>query len=198
MSLPPTFDHMTDTDIVQESRVTPNAFAVLVHRYEAKLDRYVMRLGVRRLEDRQDLLQDIFIKVYRNLNSFDTTLSFSTWLYRIAHNETVSFFRKQAARPEGHQVAVSDELFSWLPDAAQPSAERLFDTEVSGDVLREALAALEPKYRDPIILRYFEHCEYDEISDILKIPIGSVGTRIHRGKKLLKALIPDTYNLTSP
>ncbi len=189
----PTYALMTDTEIVRESLQSPNAFALLVNRYEAKLDRYVKRLGVHRHEDRQDLLQDIFLKVYRNLNSFDARLSFSSWIYRIAHNETISFYRKVAARPEGHQVNDSEELFTWLPDAALPSAERLFDAAVSSRALSQALAQLESKYRDPIILRYFEFCEYDEISDILKIPIGSVGTLIHRGKKRLAELMPQTH-----
>ncbi len=189
---------MTDRDIVAAARKTPDAFAVLVARYEAKLDRYIMRLGVRRPEDREDVLQEIFIKVYRNLNSYDADLSFSSWIYRIAHNEAITFYRKLSVRPEGHQIDDGDELFSWLLDSEVASAERLFDETVSSAVLHKALQALEPKYRDPIILRYFEYREYDEISDILKIPIGSVGTLIHRGKKRLAELIPQTHISPTP
>lgn len=183
---------LTDSEIVARARVTPDAFALLVVRYEAKLNRYIKRLGIHRPEDREDVLQEIFIKVYRNLNSYDADLSFSSWIYRIAHNEAVSFYRKLSVRPEGHQIDDGDELFAWLPATEVPSVERLFDESVSSAVLSNALAILEPKYRDPIILRYFEYCEYDEISDILKIPIGSVGTLIHRGKKRLKDLIVKT------
>lgn len=181
---------LTDADIVARTLVDTSAFALLVERYEAKLLRYVRRLGVRNIEDGEDVLQDIFIKVYKNLNGFDTSLSFSSWIYRIAHNEAISFYRKQSVRPEGHQISDSEDVLMWLPEHDTVSADQLFDREVNVVAVRSALAQLDEKYRDAIILRYFEHKEYDEISDILKIPIGSVGTLIHRGKKQLAETIP--------
>ena len=93
-------------------------------------------------------------------------------------------------RPEGHQLSDSTDVLTWLPEETTDSAERLFDVKVNALVVKKALSDLDPKYRDAIILRYFEHKEYDEISDILKIPIGSVGTLIHRGKKQLATAIP--------
>lgn len=181
---------LSDAEIVNRTLADTSAFALLVERYEAKLLRYIRRLGVRNIEDSEDVLQEIFIKVYKNLNAFDNTLSFSSWIYRIAHNEAISFYRKQAVRPEGHQIADSEDVLMWLPENDTTSAERLFDTSVNAEALRAALKVLDEKYRAAIILRYFEHKEYDEISDILKIPIGSVGTLIHRGKKLLAESIP--------
>ncbi len=181
---------LSDAEIVARTLTDTSAFALLVIRYEAKLLRYVRRLGVRNVEDGEDVLQEIFIKVYKNLNAFDSSLSFSSWIYRIAHNEAISFYRKQAVRPEGHQIADGEDVLMWLPEDDTTSPERLFDTNVNAATLRSALSALDEKYRDAIILRYFEHKEYDEISDILKIPIGSVGTLIHRGKKQLAEAIP--------
>ena len=185
------FSHYSDSEVVALTLVNTSAFTELVTRYEAKLLRYVRRLGIQNSEDQEDVLQEIFIKVYKNLNGFDTTFSFSSWIYRIAHNEAISFYRKRNVRPEGHQIADSEEILSWLA-ADSHSPERIFDTAVSVTILTEALNQLEEKYRDPILLRYFEHKEYEEISDILKIPIGSVGTLIHRGKKRLQELIPVT------
>ena len=176
---------VTDAAIVARARRDTSAFALLVERYEAKLLRYIRRLGIRNVEDGEDILQEIFIKVYKNLNAFDSNLTFSSWIYRIAHNEAISFYRKQSVRPEGHQLFDSDDVLTWLPAAADTSAERLFDVSVNAAVLQKALAQIDVKYRDALILRYFEHKEYDEISDILKIPIGSVGTLLHRGKKQL-------------
>ena len=187
---------VTDAEIVARTLGDTSAFALLVERYEAKLLRYIRRLGVRNSEDGEDVLQDIFIKVYKNLNAFDSSLSFSSWIYRIAHNEAISFYRKQSVRPEGHQIADSEDVLMWLPEADTTSAERLFDTTVNAEALRAALGTLDTKYRDAIILRYFEHKEYDEISDILKIPIGSVGTLIHRGKKqLAEAISPEQVTI---
>jgi len=180
---------LTDAEIVARTLRDTSAFALLVERYEAKLLRYVRRLGVRNVEDGEDVLQEIFLKVYKNLNAFDNSLSFSSWIYRIAHNEAISFYRRKSVRPEGHQIPDSDDVLMWLPENDTTSAEQLFDTSVNASALKSALAALDNKYRDAIILRYFEYKEYDEISDILKIPIGSVGTLIHRGKKQLAEVI---------
>lgn len=181
---------LTDEALVLRTLEDRNAFAELIDRYEAKLMRYLQRLGVRTLEDRQDVLQETFIKAYRNLNGFDTSLSFSSWLYRIAHNEAVSWFRKQNVRPEGNLIADSEELMPFVADGEE-TAPVLFDQQVNATVLGEALAGLDNKYRQPLILRYFEHKNYDEISDILMIPVGSVGTLIHRGKKQLAAVIDE-------
>lgn len=177
-----------DAEIVARTLVDTSAFAVLVERYEAKLARYVRRLGIQNYDDQLDVLQDIFIKVYKNLNAFDSNLSFSSWIYRIAHNEAISFYRKKRVRPEGNLVIDSEDILPFQAHGGD-SAEALFDASLGAVAVTAALRALEQKYRDPIILRYFEYKEYDEISDILKIPIGSVGTLIHRGKKRLQELI---------
>jgi RNA polymerase sigma-70 factor, ECF subfamily len=182
---------LTDAEIVAQSLVDRSSFALIVERYEDKLMRYIRRLGIHTFEDRQDILQDIFIKVYKNLNGFDSGLSFSSWIYRIAHNETISWYRKQNVRPEGHLVTDTAELFLYIPDGGK-SAEQLLDATIDATQLKHALSLLDAKYRDPLILRFFEDKEYDEISDILKIPIGTVGTLISRGKNKLQTIL--THN----
>ena len=175
---------LPDEALVASTLKNPNDFGLLIERYENKLLRYIFRLGVRNFEDQQDVLQDIFIKAYRNLNSFDTTLTFSSWLYRVAHNEAISWYRKKIIRPEGHLLLDGEEVLGIIK-AKEDSPEIVFDQNVNAKVVAEALAKIEEKYREVLVLRYFEHMEYNEISDILKIPQGSVGTLIHRGKKQL-------------
>ena len=183
LSLPP-----SDAEVVKMTLRDPNQYGLLVERYETKLKRYILRLGVRVHDDQLDVLQEIFIKAYRNLNSFDTSLSFSSWIYRIAHNEAISFYRKKKVRPEGHLVADSDEVLSFISSSIKgPDVQ--FDQNLNAQQVNEALKMLDVKYRQPLILRFFEHKEYDEISDILQIPIGSVGTLIHRGKKQLATVL---------
>jgi RNA polymerase sigma-70 factor, ECF subfamily len=174
----------SDEEIVRLTLSDPNQYGLLVERYEPKLQRYITRLGVRVHDDQLDVLQEIFIKAYRNLNGFDTSLSFSSWIYRIAHNEAISFYRKKNVRPEGHLVGDGDEVLSFISSSMEGS-EVTFDKTINAKQVEAALATLDEKYREPIILRFFEHKEYDEISDILQIPIGSVGTLLHRGKKQL-------------
>ena len=174
----------SDQEIVAKTLVDKQFFGELVDRYEAKLTRYIARLGVRNPEDQLDVLQEIFLKVYKNLNSFDQSLQFSSWIYRISHNEAISWYRKKNVRPEGHLIADSEELLGFL-SAKEDTQDQLFDRSVNAEVVNAALLKIDSKYREVIILRFFEHKEYDEISDILKIPIGSVGTLLHRGKKQL-------------
>ncbi|MCA9359575.1 sigma-70 family RNA polymerase sigma factor [Candidatus Kaiserbacteria bacterium] len=179
LHLPP-----SDEELVKMTLQDKSHFGVLVDRYQAKLARYIARLGVRDPEDQMDVLQDIFLKTYRNLNGFDTSLHFSSWIYRIAHNEAISWYRKKNVRPEGHLIGDSEEIIGFL-SAKDESADAQFDKTVNAKEVNEALLKIDEKYREVIILRFFEHKDYDEISDILKIPVGSVGTLLHRGKKQL-------------
>lgn len=179
---------MDDIEMVQLALREQAFFAHIINRYEAKLDRYIRRLGVHDPEDRADVLQDIFIKVYRNLNSFDQSLRFSSWIYRIAHNEAISWYRKRNVRPEGHMVLEGDDVLSFL-STKEESSEVLFDKEVNAEQLALALEQIDEKYRSVIMLRYFEHKDYNEISDILQIPVGSVGTLLHRGKHALRDVL---------
>ena len=179
LPLPP-----SDEELVEKTLKNKEYFGLLVERYQAKLTRYVARLGIRDPDDQLDVLQEVFIKVYRNLNGFDTSLQFSSWIYRIAHNEAITWYRKHRVRPEGHLVADSDDVLALL-SAKEDAPDVTFDKTVNAAAVNEALLSLDEKYREVIILRFFEHKEYEEISDILKIPVGSVGTLLHRGKRQL-------------
>jgi RNA polymerase sigma-70 factor (ECF subfamily) len=164
-----------------------NAFVVLVQRYEQKLDRYIRRLGIISKQDREDVLQNIFVKTYKNIQGFDTTLSFSAWIYRIAHNEAISFFRRKKVRPEGHLVDDGEQVLLAILDEYDFTKD--IDRKINGKRIAKWVQKLDEIYQDIIILRYFEDREYKEISDILKIPEGTVGTLLYRAKKKLKTLL---------
>jgi RNA polymerase sigma-70 factor (ECF subfamily) len=178
---------------VSDEKVIPlllqdrNVFVVLVQRYEQKLDRYIRRLGIISKQDREDVLQNIFVKTYKNIQGFDTTLSFSAWIYRIAHNEAISFFRKKKVRPEGHLVDDSEQVL--LTILNEHDFIKDLDKKINGKRIAKCVQKLDEIYQDIIILRYFEDREYKEISDILKIPEGTVATLLYRAKKKLKILL---------
>ena len=185
----------SDEDLVKLTLADAEYYAVLMARYEAPLDRYIRRLGVSTQEDRQDVLQEVFIKAYRNLNGFDQALKFSSWLYRIAHNEAISWYRKKSVRPEGHLIDDGDTVLQFI-EATELHTDAEAAERLNAEVLESALAALPSKYRTILVLRYFEYKEYEEISDILQIPIGTVGTLLHRGKtRLRKALQANHVNV---
>lgn len=176
----------SDKELVSRSLVERAFFGEIVERYEARLGRYIARLGVVDPDDRDDVLQNVFIKVYKNLNNFDQSLSFSAWIYRIAHNEAISWYRRRKARPEGYLAAESDMITSLLADDGIERPDERFDREIDSKIMLRELEQLDDKYLEVLILRYFEHLEYEEISDVLQIPVGTVGTLVHRAKKQLK------------
>ena len=161
-----------------------HAYAALVRRYESVLGRYVRRLLGRYGQSTEDVLQDIFIKAYINLNDYDRSRPFAPWIYRIAHNEAVSYLRKQRA---GFQTFDGEDMLLILERIASDDnpEDNLQNSRTQGDV-RKALSQLDQRYRDVIVLRYLEEKSYDEIADILQLPPGTVATFIHRGLKQLR------------
>jgi RNA polymerase sigma-70 factor (ECF subfamily) len=181
---------MTDEELAGSSIKSEEAFLCLIKRYEQPLFRYIRRITNVMEDEAEDLLQEIFIKVYRNLNGFDTTLKFSSWVYRIAHNEIISHYRK------GRQSRLSIELDAddnevraitgLLTDTL--SAESRYLDKEKAKTVRTALEKLPSKYRNILVLRYFEELDYNEISDILEKPPGSVATLINRAKSKFKKI----------
>lgn len=173
-----------DRTLVSAALRDRNAFALIVRRFEPPLSRYVRRLLGRSGQSTEDVLQDVFIKAYVNLNDYDRSRPFSPWLYKIAYNEAMSFLRKRRTEP----YAISGDegmrmLQEILEDADAPAA---VDQSRMETWIHDALAGLDRRYRDVLVLRFLEEKSYDEISEILEIPMGTVATLINRGKKRLK------------
>lgn len=175
---------LTDEQLVAQVLQDKDKFRDLVERYQHKLMRYIFRIGGQ--EAGEDLLQEVFINAYQHLAGFDQSLSFSAWIYRIAHNVVISHFRKQKVRPEGNVHHDSEDILAKL--YGQDDIEQAADTKFDADRLQKALTELKPLYRDVLVLRYFEQFEYQEISDVLRIPMGSVAVYLHRAKKQLRSL----------
>lgn len=174
----------TDQELVRETLQDPKAYAALVERYQAALLRYILRLGCPSRDDAQDVLQEALLKAYLNLNDYDQDLKFSSWLYRIVHNETISHFRKNRIRPRTAET--EDQMLFMENSASELDLNTEADRRLLGERLERALAGIEGKYRQVLILRYMEQKSYEEISDILRLPMGSVATLISRGKQSLK------------
>ena len=174
----------SDQDLVTKTIKNKQAFAAIVPRYEAPLLRYISRLGCKDSAAAQDLLQEIFVKIFVHLNDYDHSLQFSSWIYRIAHNEIVSFFRKERSRPSVLTRAEDNYLFENIVDDAELIDQK--NLRYTAPDIGRAVGQLEQRYRDIIVLKYFEEKSYEEISDILQIPQGTVATLISRAKKKIK------------
>ena len=170
----------TDEELVQSVLLKRDFFGCLIDRYEAKIRRYIRRIMPGVGDDEDDLMQDIFIKAYVNIQSFDTGLKFSSWIYRIAHNEAVSWVRKKNVRPETVELGKDDfETFTKSIEVFSNSSEQ----KLNNDEVNRILSLLSEKYRMVLVLKFLEGKNYKEISDILTIPMGSVATLVHRAKK---------------
>lgn len=174
-------DNKTDNELVGMSLSDSDYFLYLSKRYEEKLLRYIMRISKFSREDAEDVLQDVLVKTYYNLNGFDPELKFSSWIYRIAHNETVSAIRKKNVRPTVPLEVEDIERFSDSVDMT-----RDIDNSLDRKMIDEALSKLDEKYREVLVLRFLDEKDYIEIADILKKPVSTVGNLILRGKKLFK------------
>jgi len=165
-------------------------FGCLIERYEAKLTRYLRRIMPGLGDDVDDVLQEIFVKAYVHANGFDTNLSFSSWIYRIAHNEAVSWLRRKKARPE--PVELGDDDFQTFQESMQESSDSI-ERELAQDEVRRVLGVLPEKYRTVLVLRYLEGKSYGEVSDILAVPGGTVATLVHRAKKAFSSEYANQY-----
>lgn len=187
----PLESELDDAELVRLSLSNPNNFSYIIARYQDKLGRYVRRLGAANSEDAEDILQDLFLKVYLNLNDFNSDLKFSSWIYRIAHNEVISHFRKRQARPEAHSLPIDTVGLHLL--ANDLALDSLMNEVLRNNAITEAINRLDPKYREIIILKFFEEKNYNEISDILKKPLGTVASLLNRAKKALKEALPPQW-----
>jgi len=153
-------------------------YAEIIKRYQTKLLRYARYI----MGDEQmgaDVVQEGFIKAYVNLNGFDTKKKFSSWIYRIVHNEAMNMLSKQKK-----QVSMNDIVEH---DSGADLEEEIIKNELINRT-HHCLEQIPIIYKEPLSLFYLEEKSYEEISDILRIPIGTVGTRVNRAKGIMKKL----------
>lgn len=168
-----------DEKIVKLARtINKELYSEIIRRYQDKLFRYASYL-VGDDSDAADIVQNAFIKAYINLNGFDVHKKFSSWIYRIVHNEAMNKISQSRKQVSMNAVADFD------------SGINLEDDLVRKELKHHAhycLNRIPVIYSEPLSLYFFEDKSYEEISDILRIPTGTVGTRINRGKIIMKKI----------
>jgi RNA polymerase sigma-70 factor (ECF subfamily) len=172
-------DQLSDNEIVKRSLNDIDYFLCLYERYELRLLRYIRRISMVSDEQAKDILQEAFIKIWQNLNAFNQSMKLSSWIYRIVHNETISYWRRNRSYGKDRKVKLDNVIIE----------NQLDDSEINEDkdkrefLTHEVLGLLPLKYKTVLILKYIEGKGYQEISDVLKIPEGTVATRLNRAKK---------------
>jgi RNA polymerase sigma-70 factor, ECF subfamily len=180
-------DALIKKRIKQVIKGDQDAFAEIVEIYSNS----IYQLGYRMLGNRheaEDIAQEAFIRAYVNIKSFNQDLKFSTWLFRIATNLCIDRIRKK--KPDYYldaEVSGTDGLtmYSQLSSKDPLPEKELESLELQESVQKEILK-LPEKYRSVIVLKYIEELSLNEISEILDLPLGTVKTRIHRGREALR------------
>lgn len=157
----------------------------IIDEYEAPLGRYVKRIAKVSEADCEDILQEVFLKVYRHLNEYDESLKFSSWIYRIARNATIDWVRKKKSGPN---VVNSEDAILILEKMTSDGDDLLvgLKKKMEAEEVREVLKQLDDKYEDVLVLRFLEDKDYSEVADIMQKPIGTIATLINRAKKQFK------------
>lgn len=172
---------LSDDELVLLTIANGEYFLPLMQRYEGRLLRYIRRITNVRAEEAEDLLQEVFIKAYRHLTSYDHRFPFSSWMYRMTRNHVISAARKRGSRPQ----TVSYDLHTTIIEriASEVDLAASYDRALLREDILAVLATMDEKYRAVFILRYFEDKSYEEISDILEKPMNTVATLLHRAKR---------------
>ena len=163
------------------------AFAEILDRYKGPIYGLILRM-VRNKEEAEDLVQEAFIKAFNALPSFNEEYAFSTWLYKIAVNNCIDYFRKKrlATFPLDKPImSKNGEIKREFSDTGSTPEHRMLSSERT-TMIDQAIDTLPEKYRIVIILRHKEDRAYEEIAEILEIPLGTVKARIFRAREMLK------------
>ncbi len=179
----------TDPELVQQSlQGNEGAFCELVDRYRARIYTFVLRI-VKNPEDAGDVSQEVFVRVYRSLKSYDQSRKFSSWLFKIAQNMAIDNLRTRRSDTFSLDAPVETEKgeFSYQLPSREIEPDRALESTEVAEALDVAIADLEPGYRSVIMLRHVEGKSYEEIAEIMELPLGTVKTYIYRARRMLRA-----------
>lgn len=192
------FDRHSDLQLIRKcKRGHEPSFALLLQRYRGAVYGLCYRM-TRHPEDARDLAQEIFIKVFSLLDRFDESYAFSSWLFKIATNHCIDYLRRNRLRfmsLESFATPDGEEMQLQLPDHSAPP-DRLLERQEAMERLDEVIALLPPHYRLIILLRHDQQLAYEEIAQILELPLGTVKARIHRARNMIQHLLKQkSYDL---
>lgn len=183
-----------EDDVLVEDAIggDEGAYKKLVDKYERALYFHILKM-VKDREQVEDLVQETFVKAFDNLNTYSTNYAFSTWLYRIATNHTIDYLRKKKLKTlsiDKPMKTKDGEMEMQLPDESA-ATDRNIIRKQRQKIVRQAIEDLPEKYRKVIELRHMEEKSYQEIAEILDLPLGTVKAHIFRARELLYKALKD-------
>ncbi|HEX2643185.1 MAG TPA: sigma-70 family RNA polymerase sigma factor [Thermoanaerobaculia bacterium] len=180
-------DARTDAELVASAlRGAQEAFREIVVRFERPLYSLISRMVHDPLQA-EDLAQEVFVKAFRRLDTYDPERKFSSWLFKIAHNTTIDHLRKGVPETVPLQVEKDEgpDLSAVLSDDSMEDPAAAVERRQMARALEKTIAALRPEYREVVVLFYVEGASYPEICEVTGLPSGTVKTYLHRARKEL-------------
>ncbi len=185
---PPAPSGPSDVDLVRRVKQRDSlAFDELVRRHQDRIMNACVRM-VGDYEDARDLCQETFVKAYRAVADFEERSQFGTWIYRIAINLCLSYHRsgkRSIERPMPHPKKDESRPEHQVPDLSMEPQSAVLGREAQ-EVVQRAIAQLDDEYRSVIVLREIQGLSYEEVAEVLSVPIGTVRSRLHRAREALK------------
>lgn len=174
-----------------------DAFERLVRLYEKRVFALTSRM-CRNPSDAEEAAQEAFLAAWQGLAFFRGEASFSTWLYRLASNACVDLLRRENRHQSNAGPSLDDGELALDPTDESPSPHALAEQAELRQQIETALSALPPEYRQVLILREMHQRTYDEIAEICSLDLGTVKSRISRGRKRLRKILLDSGNFSPP
>jgi RNA polymerase sigma-70 factor, ECF subfamily len=189
---------LSDHDLVARAQQgSEKAYRELLGRYQRPVFSLIYRM-VRDREQAEDLAQETFVRVFNHIDRYDPAYKFSSWIFKIATNLTIDWMR----RKEVATVSIDGSRYATTPDEIEASTitvaskdetpEELLEARELGSEIEQAIGRLRPEYRTAILLRHIEDRPYEEIALVMSLPLGTVKTYIHRGRKELQEMLAHT------
>jgi len=180
---------LTDEEIIEKIKNgSVELFEVIVTRYQRKLVNYIYRM-INDFDSAMELCQEVFIKVYNSLDKYNPCYKFTTWIHRIASNATIDWMRKKKIDAFSLDASDDDDSPSFtlqIPSKDLGPLQRLEMSQLQGRI-EAAIDELPFIYKQLIVLRHINELSYEEISNTVELPLGTVKNRIFRGREMLKA-----------
>jgi RNA polymerase sigma-70 factor, ECF subfamily len=192
------FSHAEEDALVNAlSRGEEDAYEILIQRYQQPVYSLVCRL-LNDPGDAPDMVQEVFLKVFRNIGAFRGNSSLKTWIYRIAVNEAYNH-RRWFCRHQRQEVALGSEegtpnYVGTMTDGGRSPFEQAADHETRA-LVEQALEKLNPKFRAAVVLRDIEDLSYEDIATVLDVSLGTVKSRIMRGREALRKILEGRLDL---
>ncbi len=186
---------LTDEELIKKFQETNEleAYEILVRRYKDPLMNFVYRfVGDRDVSS--DIVQDTMIKFYLNKDSYREFAKFSTWIYTIAGNLAKNELKRRRRRSILSLSPTEDEKQIQVEDKSFVAPDRATDSNIKHDIIQRALMKIKPVYREMVILRDIQGLSYEEIAEITKVSLGTVKSRINRGRTKLQKLLKNIYD----